>query len=36
MKEFDHEELGSADYHWEEWFEHVDEHKIFFPEPSDA
>ena len=36
MEEFDHEELGSADYHWEKWFEHVDEHKIFFTEPSDA
>lgn len=36
MEGFDHDELGSADYHWQEWFEYVDEYKIFFTEPSEA
>ena len=36
MEEYEHDELGSSDYHWEKWFSYVDEYEIYFTEPLDA
>lgn len=36
MEGYEHEELGSSDYHWEKWHSFVDDYKILFTEQTDA